>query len=122
MYMYYALADNVPSLDELVILKYADKGATKRVRIISTASHKWKEIASIISNDAHQTSVLEEKYRSDPNECLRQVFIQYFIDKKPQKYSHDWNGLIELLYDVDLEALAEDVEHALKSSPKTKND
>ena len=106
----------------MIILKYTDKGKKKKLRIINAASHKWKDIASIVSDDAHQTSVLEEKCRGDPNECLRQVFIQYFIDKKPQKYSHDWNGLIELLYDVDLEALAEDVEHALKSSPKTMND
>ena len=33
--------------------------------------------------------------------------------KKPQGYTHDWNGLIELLDNVDLETLAKNVKHAL---------
>ena len=107
------MADKVPSLDELIILKYTDKGKKKKLRIINAASHKWKDIASIISEDAHQTSVLEEKCRGDPNECLRQVLINNFIDKKPQKYSQDWKGLIELLDDVGLETLAKEVEYTL---------
>ena len=44
-----------------------------------------------------------------------QVFIRYFIDKKPKNYSQDWKGLIELLDDVGLERFAKEVEHALKS-------
>ena len=93
-----------------MILKYTDKGEKKKLRIIEAASHKWKDIASIISEDAHQTS---EKYQGDPKECLRQVLINNFIDKKPQNYSQDWKGLIELLDDVGLETLAKEVEYAL---------
>ena len=102
----------VPTFDELVILKYTDKGKKKRLRIISKASHKWKDIASLICDDTNKTSILEQKYH-DPNECLRQVFIHNFIDKKPQNYTQDWSGLIELLDDIDLETVAKEVEHAL---------
>ena len=56
---------------------------------------------------------LEHKYRGDPNECLKQTFNDYFINKKPLGYTQDWNGLIELLDDIDLEPLAEKVKHAL---------
>ena len=104
--------DKLPTLDELVILKYTDKGKKKKVRIISDASHKWKDIASVICGDTNKISVLEQKY-SDPNECLRQTFIDHFLNKKPQRYSQDWSGLIELLDDVDLETLAENVKEAV---------
>ena len=116
LHVIYAIwADKVPTLYELMILKYKDEGVAKKIRIIRTASHKWKCIASLICDEAHQTNILEQKCQNDPEECLRQVLIHNFIDKKPEHYSQDWNGLIELLDDVGLETIAKEVEHALKS-------
>ena len=89
------------------------KGEKKRVRIISEAGHKWKDIASLICDDANKVAVMQQACPADPNECLRQIFIDNFINKKPRKYSQDWNGIIELLDDVDLEALAKKVRYAL---------
>ena len=107
--------DERPTIDELVLLKYTDKGKKEKLRIINKASHKWKEIATLICGDANVTAKLEDQHRGDPNECLRQTFISYFIGKKPQRYTQDWNGLIELLDDIDLETLAENVKHALET-------
>ena len=96
-----------------MVLKYTDKEKRQKVRIISKASHKWKSIASLICDDANRTTVLEQKCPNDPEECLRQTLIENFINKKPKKYTQDWNGLIELLDDVDLETLAEKVKDAV---------
>ena len=85
----------------------------EKLRIISEASHKWKDIANLLCGDTNITSVLEQKCHSDPNECLKQTFIDHFISKKPQDYSQDWSGLIELLDDVGLETLANKVKQAL---------
>ena len=41
------------------------------------------------------------------------MFIENFINKKPQRYSQDWKGLIELLDDVRLETLAKKVKDAV---------
>ena len=105
--------DELPTFDELLILKYTDKGKHHKLRIIKEASHKWKDIASLISGDVNLTITLEDKCRGDSNECLKRTFIDYFINKKPQRHAQNWNGLIELLDDVDLETLAEKVKHAL---------
>ena len=106
--------DELPTLDELLILKYTDKkGKRERVRIVSEASHKWKTIAGLICEGANRIKVLEQKCSNDPEECLRQALIENFINKKPKKYTQDWNGLIELLEDVDLETLAGRVKNAL---------
>jgi hypothetical protein len=106
-------AGRSPTLDELLILKYTDKGEKKRLGIINEACHMWKDITTLICNDRNIVRVLEQQYRGDPKECLRQTFVDNFIYKKPQNYSQDWIGLIELLDDVGLETLAEDVRHAL---------
>ena len=103
----------VPTLGQLMVLKYADGGKMKRIRIISAARHKWKDIASLICDSANKITELKEKHQNDPNDCLRDVFVHNFINKKPQKYSQDWSGLIELLNDVELEIVAEEVEYAL---------
>ena len=97
----------------LLILKYTDKGEKKKVRIIDKASHKWKDIASLLSDDANITSVLEQTHHGDPSECLKEAFTKYFINKKSKRYSQDWDGVIDLLDDVGLEALAEEVKYAL---------
>ena len=60
-----------------------DKGKKKKLRIISEASHKWKDITDLISNDANIASVLQQKCCGDPKECLRQAFVDHFINKKP---------------------------------------
>ena len=105
--------DELLMLDELLILKYTDEGKKHKLQIIKEASHKWKDIANLICSDVNVTITLEDKCRGDPNECLKRTFIDYFINKKPQGYTQDWNGLIELLDDIDLETLAEKVKHAL---------
>ena len=62
-------------LDDLLILKYKDKGKKKKIRIISEASHKWKSITSLICINANKANVLEQKHYSDSEEHLRQTFI-----------------------------------------------
>ena len=106
-------ADERPTLNKLLILKYKDKGERKKLKIINEARHKWKNVANLICDDANITTVLEQKHHGDPEECLKQTFIDNFINKKPEDYSQDWNGLIELLDDIGLETLAENLKHAL---------
>ena len=90
-----------------------DKGERKKIRIINEASHKWEDIAVLIGDSANIVSVLRQKCPNDPCACIKQAFIDNFINKKPQNYSQDWRGLIELLDDVDLKTLAENVKYAL---------
>ena len=106
-------ADEVPNLDDLIVLKYTERGEIKKIRIINDARHKWRDIASLIGGDTNTIRTLELKYPNEPYECLRNVVIENFISKKPQKYSQDWNGLIELLDDVDLENLVKKIKYAL---------
>lgn len=105
-------------MSDLTVLKYTDeKEGIMNVEIIQDASHKWRDIAALILDGANRIGLLEDKYH-DANDCLRQTFIEGFIDNKPKKFSQDWKGLIELLKDVKLGTLAEKVCKAL-SHPAT---
>lgn len=105
----------LPRLDELLILKYTDRGEKKKLRIINAVSHKWKDITILICDEPYKIvgSKLEEKYPGNPSECLKHIFIDYFINKKPQRYSQDWNGLLDVLKDAKLEKLANLAERIL---------
>ena len=96
------------------MLKYKEKGEKRKVRIINEASHKWKDIASFICDDHNKISILEQQHPGNPHECLRQTFIDDFLNKKPENYSQNWSGLIELMDDVGLVTLAEKVKCAVK--------
>ena len=114
---FYVCADKLPILRELKNLKYTEGGIEKKVQIIKEASHKWKDIVCQISDDPNRITALERKERGEPEDCLRQALIDDFINQEPEEYSHNWRGLIELLEDVDLTALAEKVKHALLHRP-----
>ena len=105
--------DKLPTLKELIRLKYIEFGEEKKLYIIKEASHKWKDIASVISDDPNRISVLEQQHPGRPQDCLQQTLVDDFINQKPEDYSQDWRGLIQLLDDVDLKTLAEKIKCAL---------
>ena len=90
-------------------------GKEHKVSIIAKASHKWKEIASQLSDDPNRATAVGLYCRESPEDCLRQLFVQDFFNKTPaNNYSQDWNGIIELLKNVEMETLAEEVREALR--------
>ena len=103
----------MPNFKDLIRLKYREDGEEKKLHIIKEASHKWKDIAGVISNDPNRISALEQQHLGKPEDCLRQTLVDDFINQKPEDYSHNWRGLIELLDDVDLKTLAEKIKCAL---------
>ena len=85
-------------------------GSVQRLWIIERASHKWREIAGRLSNDSNKADTLWQQCNNNPSQCLRQLFIDCFINNKPANdYSQDWIGIIDLLEDVKEEQLATEV-------------
>ena len=81
------------------------------LNIINQLSHKWRDIATLISKDTNKADILSVRFNNDPSPCLRQLFLDCFINNKPDggRYSQDWKGVIELIEDVQEETLAEKV-------------
>lgn len=98
-------------MHNLLLLKWCDKnGKDRQTKIIASVCHKWKTITSLLyKGQSNMVEVLGLRYNNDPFDCTRQVFLDCFITNKPGRYSQDWNGIIELLKDIDEEALADEV-------------
>ena len=88
-------------------------GEKQRLNVIKRASHKWKMIAPLLSKDANIIEKVAEKNRDNQDDCLRVVFVEHFLSNKPDKYTNDWNGLIELMEDVDEGDLAKEIREAV---------
>ena len=102
-------------MSKLTVLKYTDEGKQKRViRILDSANSKWKDIACLVysKDQSGKVNTLENKHRN-PTDCLREVFMEGFINNEPKEYSQNWGGLIELLDDVGFQTLSNDVKRAL---------
>ena len=97
-------------IGDLQLLKYCGKsGKTlQTLKIIEGVCHKWTEIACLLSSDENKAAKLSMLFPNDPSQCLRQVFVDCFINKRDASgsYSQDWIGIIELLEDIEMETLA----------------
>ena len=93
------------------LLKYKDNsGEVHKLRIIDRVSYKWKKIADHLSNNPSTASCISIKCNNNPSECLRELFVDCFINNKPANdYSQDWSGIVELLEDIEEEQLATEV-------------
>ena len=113
------LADRMevkPTLRELELLKYTKEGKKQKLKILDRIGHSWRKVANFLSDDPHRADNLEQTYDNNVD-CLRQLFLENFIDKKPASddYSQDWKGIIELLNDIDLGDLAEVLEDVINN-------
>lgn len=99
------------NMRDLLLLKWRSKsGEEMQTKIIKRVRNKWKDIATLISDDYGIIEDFSKRYSHDPSECVRQVFQDCFIARPPcGRYSHDWDGIIELLGDIEEEALADEV-------------
>jgi hypothetical protein len=87
-----------------------------KISIFNRVCHKWNTIAALLSEKNNTIEVLGQRYRNDPSQCVQQVFQDCFISNKPAfgRYSQDWDGIIELLKDIEEETLSEEVREWLQ--------
>ena len=79
---------------------------------MGSISPKWIEIRNILSIlDSLLESILSQ-YRGDLEECCYAVLRQWLDNGSPD-YPLTWEGLLELLNDVDCSQVADDLRGAL---------
>ena len=99
------------TIGDLQVLKQCDKSEmAQRLRIIERTSHKWRMIADRLSDEPNKADTLWENCNNNSSQCLRQLFLDCFLNNKPaNNYSQDWSGIVELLEDIGEEQLASEV-------------
>ena len=104
-----------PDLCNLTLIRWRDnQGDTKRCRVIRSIFPKWHEVGRILGMGAAELSAISLKNQKDPEPCCIDVVTKWLEDDSP-RYPLTWEGVFELLDDIDEAILASELQNALHS-------
>ncbi len=109
------------STKHLNLIKWTPESSAgvKKIRIAESIASKWKEVANLIGLRGPQISNIENcGSGKTPVQCLDDVLQAWEENKDDENqidYPYNWNGLLELLNDMEYRVLATNVRKALAS-------
>ena len=118
--LHYICTGAQPKIGDFNLIKYKGKdGSTKRLHILTKASHRWKDVATtLFPEDTNLVDNLGPKHRDIPTDCLRELLQNFLTKGLPDDYTRDWNGIIDLFQDLGEEALAKEIREAVINKGK----
>ncbi len=113
--IYFLAAVNHPELATLTLIKWTDQyQKCRRCRIIPTTASKWRYIAPLVGITHGDIESIWNAERADPR-CNQKVFGKWLEDGGYGSYNMTWEGLCELLDDVESSQMAIELKEALAS-------
>ena len=98
-----------PTSSELTLITY---NSTEKLRVIASAQGKWREIGTLL--EVPGLTSIESRYRGDLKEQCH-VVLQEWLKRGSAKYNPTWQGVLQVLVDVELNMLAKDLVVALRN-------
>ena len=98
-------------------LKLTDaNGEKKTLNVITRAIKEYKNLGMLLLNDdnLHFVKTLEHKHYNDPQKIIEEIFGTWIENKGPTPV--DWGALIDVFRQVELNALADDIQGALANA------
>jgi len=100
----------------LTVLKWTDsKGQSHSLRLKDKMSSKWHVVGDLLGVDSSRLKSISMNHRGDVEQCCREVLLDWLQMEEPS-YSRNWEGLIELLIDLELNNVAKKLNEALISA------
>ncbi len=97
-------------MSNLVLLKWTDSNNKKqRIQIVSELSPKWSDISDVLGFSSALTQQIELNYHRVQDRCKEVMRLWLSSEEGSYRYSTTWEGLIELLEDIELSSLASDI-------------
>ena len=105
------IIDATPTLAKLSVLRTA---GGKKIQIIKRLAPSWRGLGILLDFDEAGTKldIIDSKHRGNPEACCQAMFQHWVKGNGVTPCS--WNTLIELLDDCDQQALAKEIQDALK--------
>ncbi len=98
-------------MSNLVVLKWTDSNNKKqRIQIISELSPKWIDISDLLGFCPALTQQIELNYSRVQNHSKEVIRLWLSSEEGAYRYSTTWEGLIELLEDIELPSLASEIQ------------
>lgn len=103
-------------MKNLTLIKWTDSlGKQRKLRIVQQICPKWRQSGNLLGiSDPVLESILSQ-YHGDLEECCYAV-MRKWLDNGSPDYPLSWDGLLELLNDIECSQVAEDLQDALSFS------
>ena len=103
-----------PSLSTLTLIKWTDReGKHSSLKITELISAKWNKVGIMLGQQMSTLDNISQKSDDNIDRCLR-VFSHWIEAQGSPRYSLTWEGLLELLRDIDHSSAAKKLSDALK--------
>ena len=108
-----AMPPSSPTFHTLTIIKWKnDKGKNERFGVISSVSHKWHKIGTLLGIEPGPLETIFLRNLKDPEQCCNELFKKW-LEGSSAYYPITWNGLVELLEGAGLPLVSENLKIAL---------
>ena len=91
-----------------------DQGQEQQLRIKISVCNKWRNIGHLLKIDKSILQAWATMYHDNPLECIELV-MSHWLENPTKEYPVSWEGLKELLKDVELCETVNKLKKALKS-------
>ncbi len=93
-----------------VLLKWTDSDHKKhRIQIISELSPKWSDISDLLGFSTARIQQIRQDNSGVQDRCKEVMRLWLDSEEGAYHYPTTWEGLIELLEDIELSILASDI-------------
>ena len=112
---FHFLPGSPPSLKDLTLLRWTDdEGKTHRFRLLRKVSDDWWNAGLLLGLTTAELGDIKQEM-DDNERRFAFVFSKWIADNgHPPEYPLSWDGVCELLSDLDKEEVAEELRQALK--------
>ena len=105
---------STPSLtiSNLTCLRWTDKGQTRILKVREKISPRWEEAGDLLGLTSECLKGIDIHRRGDVGMSCRDVLV-YWLHENLSGYPATWEGVVQLLEDMDLSAAAQQLKNAL---------
>lgn len=101
-------------MSALYIIKWTDeKGNKRKFRLVSRVSNKWREFGRILGITENDMDGWFKQHLAFDSECWIKT-MKYWLEDGSEHYPVTWDGLVEMLEDVNLAGVAKELKQVLK--------
>ena len=108
-----------PDLGFLSLYKWKECGKQKKLEIIKNISAQWQTLGFRVGLTLEECDEIESQDNKIHSKCCVRVFSKWIERNGCRDYPLSWQGLYDLLCDIDKDAVAEKLKRALASLGKT---
>ena len=90
----------------------------KELRLYTVLANVWGDVSDLLNLDGYTRNNIETKYPGDSKKCIRDVVEKWSNDEikmSASNYKCTWNGLCQLLEDLQLSTPSKQLQQALKA-------